>query len=66
MPKPAGEFIYDIKQAIAKKPVNDVRIADYAILKEFGWSQRELNETPAYKVMAYRLIMSKSAAAQKK
>lgn len=66
MPKSAGEFIGDIKQAIAGKAVKDTRIADYAILKEFGWSQRELNETPAYKVMGYRLIMSKVAKAQTK
>lgn len=66
MPKVAGEFIYDIKQAIAGKPVKDKRIADFALLKEFKWSQKELDETPAYKVMAYRLIMSHVAKSESK
>lgn len=66
MPKSAGEFIYDIKQAVAGKNVKDKRIADFAILKEFKWSQRDLDLTPAYKVMAYRLIATYVAKAQQK
>jgi hypothetical protein len=62
----AGEFIYDIKQAIKGEKVKDNRIADYALLKEFRWSQKELDETPIYKVMAYRLIMSHAVKQQKK
>jgi hypothetical protein len=66
MPKSAGEFIYDIRQAIEGKEVKDKRIADFAIMDKFKWSQRELDETPAYKVMAYRLIMSQVAKAEHK
>lgn len=66
MPKSAGEFIYNIRQAIAGNAVKDKRIADFAILEKLKWSQRELDETPAYKVMAYRLIMTEIAKQQQK